>query len=491
MVLLAGIAMPFSFAPYSMWFLPFFALAALYWSVQNVPLKLAWKLGLVFGLGYFAFGVYWIYHSVRLFGDAPAVLAVAMTALFVLVMALFPACVCAVYATLRVRGSWVLSNALLFSGLWLFAELLRGFIFGGFPWLLVGYSQIDTFFSGYAPVFGVFSISWLVVFMAAAGCELVAQRQWINRTLIATCVAIVVVTGIALATKIWTADQQQSLQMRLVQGNIKQELKFSRRRLEESLKMYQDLTLRAPPETQLVVWPETAIPTLFANVDARLRPFVEEMSARGTDVISGGFYRDENDKAYNSVRQLGGDRALYSKGHLVPFGEFMPFRTLLQPIARFVQIPMSDLSAAPAPARALAVADWDIGISICYEDVFGTEMRSTLPDAQLLINVSNDAWFGDSSAPHQHQEMARMRAREFERAMVRVTNTGITSVIDYRGQIHDSIAFGVQGTIDASIPLRTEATPYVSLGDLPMWILSGVTLILGVVFRFMHRPRAC
>jgi len=360
--LLAGIAMPFSFAPYSLWLLPFLSIAVLYSIVKSASGKQAWGYGLVFGAGYFLFGVYWIFYSVRLFGGAAASLAVAMTVLFAMIMALFPALVCLLHSKIRAPSKFALSNAFVFAGLWVVSELLRGWIFGGFPWLLVGYTQIDSVFSGYAPVLGVFTISWIVVFIACSLCVLVTEKNRVTRMFCALCTMLLAVSAALLAPIVWTQGSDEVLNLRLVQGNIKQELKFSRERLDQSLETYQALTRSAPDGTQLVIWPETAIPTLFANVDEAIAEFVQEMSLRGVEVLSGGFYRDAEGKAYNSVRQLGGDKALYSKTHLVPFGEFMPFRTVLEPIARFVQIPMSDLSAAPTPAQALKVRDWHVDL---------------------------------------------------------------------------------------------------------------------------------
>lgn len=479
--------MPFSFAPYSLWPLAFVSISLLYFVLLDVKPARAARLGFVYGLAYFALGVYWIYYSVRLFGDAVAPLAIAMTALFVVVMAVFPCMSCALFAWLRSARQNAILNAFVFAGCWLGFELMRGWVFGGFPWLLVGYSQIDSVFVSFAPILGVLAISWVVVLLAACLVVLLLEKNRSTRAIVAVLLVVLTVSAAALSPIVWTQDRAETLPLRLIQGNIKQELKFSRERLDESLSTYIRLSEAAPDNTKLVIWPETAIPTLFTNVDKAIEPFVKGMTARGIDVLSGGFHRNDEGLNFNSFRQLGGERALYAKGHLVPFGEFMPFRSLLEPIAQFVQIPMSDLSAAPRPAKALRVQGESLGISICYEDVFGVEMRSTLPDASMLINVSNDAWFGDSSAPHQHQEMARMRAREFERSMVRVTNTGISSTIDYRGNVLKSIPFAEQGTIDASVELRAGATPYVTLGNIPVWVITALSLLAGY---FVRRKRA-
>ncbi len=264
----------------------------------------------------------------------------------------------------------------------------------------------------------------------------------------------------------------------MVQANIPQELKFSRERLRNSLEQYTRLSFEnLKPETQLIVWPETAIPTFYQNVAEAMRPFERQLQAQNIELLTGVFSA-EADRSYNSVMQLGSQQSIYQKRHLVPFGEFMPFRFLLEPINRFINIPMSDLSAGDGPHKPLAVAGEQIGISICYEDVFGEEMRAVLPEATMLINVSNDAWFGTHMAPHQHEQMAQMRARELGRPLVRVTNTGVSSAIDYLGRISERIPQNQQGVLDVTVTPRTGLTPYARTGNYPMAIISLLFIVL-------------
>lgn len=476
--LIAGIALPFAFAPYELWPLAFVSCAVFFAMCQNVTHRQALVRGMLFGLGYFGFGVYWIYFSVHLFGGAIVPLSIFVTFLFVSLLTVFPVLIAWIYSFFNLTRFSVFS-AVIFASVWSALELLRGWLFGGFPWLLVGYSQIDTVFSGYAPVFGVYGIGWLVVFCASLVMSVLFSGRRLTRVPGALLLAVLCVAAAVLNPIEWSTPKDTTLAMRLVQGNIKQEMKFSRERLESSLQTYAAMSRAAPADTQVVVWPETAIPTYFDRVDNVLAPFVQEMEGRGAEILSGGFHRDENGQSYNSFRQLGGDKALYNKRHLVPFGEFMPFRFILDHVSRFIVIPMSDLTAGTGPVTPLAIHGEQLGISICYEDVFGEEMRASLPASTVLVNVSNDAWFGDSSAPHQHQEMARMRAREFSRPLMRVTNTGITSAITHRGEVTDSIPQMTAGALDLSVTPRTGATPYVALGNLPVIGLNLVLLLVG------------
>lgn len=476
--------MPFAFAPYGLWPLAFLSTAVLYALVEDAEPGTALRLGWFFGLGYFGLGVYWVFYSIHLFGSAVAPLAATLTAAFVLVMSLFPLAICWLFARLHPGRQPALVRVVVFATLWLGSELLRDWLFGGFPWLALGYSQIDSVFAGYAPVLGVYGISLLVVLIAGFLVILLNPPSRPQRVGAALGLALLAGVAAALVPIEWTQPKTDPLQVRLVQGNIQQEMKFSRERLETSLVTYMDLSRTAPAETELIVWPETAIPTYFQRVEEVLEPFAEEMLSRGTEVLSGGFYRDEQNRAYNSYRQLGGEKALYRKRHLVPFGEFMPFRFVLDYVAHFIVIPMSDLSPGPTPVEPMIVHGEALGISICYEDVFGGEMRELLPASGILVNASNDAWFGDSVAPHQHQEIARMRSREFARPLIRVTNTGISASIDYRGRIVDSIAHDTLGVLDVSVMPRTGATPYVHYGNLPLLALVVlVLLVAGIAAR--------
>lgn len=492
LLLLAGVAMTLSFAPFNWSVLSWLSLFYLFHVVNRLSPKQGLKAGWWYGFGYFGVGVHWIYNSVSLFGGAVLPLAVAVTLLFVLVMTVFPAVT--VWAYLRLRGSYRgLLNAVLFASIWLISELLRGKIMGGFPWLLVGYTQTSTLLAGLAPVIGVYGMSFVWVWLACAfvpagysdkkthvGLDQAQRLKQSLRQLLPLLggVAILAVAVSALSRVQFTQPKDTELGIRMVQASIPQELKFSRERLRNSLEQYTRLSFENPnPETQLIIWPETAIPTYYDRVASAMLPFENQLRAQNIELLTGVF-TEEAGRSYNSVRQLGSAAAVYEKRHLVPFGEFMPFRFLLEPISRFIHIPMSDLSAGDGPHEPLAIVGEKIGISICYEDVFGEEMRAVLPEATLLINVSNDAWFGTYMAPHQHEQMAQMRARELGRPLVRVTNTGVSSAIDYLGRISERIPQNKQGVLDVSVTPRTGLTPYARTGNYPIAILSLIFIAL-------------
>ncbi|ASJ72151.1 apolipoprotein N-acyltransferase [Granulosicoccus antarcticus] len=475
----SGLILPLSFAPTHWWLLAILTVMTLYGLIQQATPRQALWLGWLFGLGYFGIGVHWVYFSLHLFGAAIAPLAALLTLVFVLVMTVFPALSCWLWARFRLADA-SLRNALLFASIWVLSELLRGKLMDGFPWILIGYSQTSGPLGDFAPLVGVYGISFLVVLLATM-LLVVLAGSWKQRAGAITSISAVALVAWVAGTLSFSAPAGDPLTVRLVQANIAQEMKFSPERLNHALKLYASMTSQdGLKDVDLVVWPETAIPTYFDRVESAMSPFIASMEARGVDVLSGGFQRDGDD-VYNAVRQLGGERAVYRKRHLVPFGEYMPLRFVLDFAARFIDIPMSDLAAGRGPYVPIKLQGTSVGVSICYEDVYGEEMRALLPESQMMVNVSNDAWFGDSAAPRQHEQKARMRAREFARPLVRVTNTGISSAMDFKGNILGRIEHDTQGILDVQIQPRSGMTPYARTGNWPVFILA-LILCLGIAW---------
>ncbi len=488
--LVAGAALSFSFAPWEWWPLAPLSVLALYALLQPLAPGRAALTGFAFGLGYFGLGVNWVYHSLHIFGGAAAAFAVFLTGLLIVVEALF--ITGATWAWARLRSTAraptgyrsAALDAWLFAAAWSMSELARNVFMGGFPWILVGYSQTSGPLGALAPAVGVYGIGFLLIGATASLLPTASPATRRSRIVGIASVAGLCVLGLGAQALSFSAPKDTVLGVRLAQANIAQEMKFSPERLQRSLREYLELTLAdLPGDIDVVVWPETAIPTSFERVEGALAPWVQEFESRGIDVLAGGFER-EGEESWNAVRQLGGERQSYRKRHLVPFGEYMPLRGLLEGLAAFIQIPGSDLSAGTGPHVPMRVAGESIGLSICYEDVFGEEMRALVPEAGVLVNVSNDAWFGDSAAPHQHEQKARMRARELARPMIRVTNTGVSSSIAYDGTVEGRIAQNEKGTLDVRVVPRTGTTWYARTGNWPVFVLAVLTVAAAFGARF-------
>lgn len=481
---LAGVAAVFGFAPFGLFLLPILALAALFWmwSRTERPAQAAW-LGFAFGMGLFGVGIHWIYIALHEYGYMHPVLAALATALFAAVNAALPAL--AGYAQARFRASASVRLLLVMPAIWMLAEWLRGLLFTGFPWLVMGYSQVPNgALAGFAPVLGVYGISLLVAL--SAGMALVVWRAPASRLGTTVLFALVALWlgGTALSFVAWTQPQGEPLKVSLLQGNIAQDQKFDEGALVGTLETYRRLAQGS--DARLLVMPETALPLLRQNVPEYYETLLrDQMRRNGGDILIGTFEK-EHGSYYNSVYTLGSaDSQHYRKNHLVPFGEFIPLRGALGWLINDVlNIPMGDLASGGAHQPPLAVAGQQVAVDICYEDAFGEEIIHALPQATLLVNVTNDAWYGDSHAAMQHNQLSQMRALETGRMMLRATNTGVTSIIGTDGRIRAMLPQHEEGALTAEVQGYAGATPYVLWGNGAVLVL--VVLMLGAAWRLMQ-----
>ena len=473
----AGASTVLAFAPFGFAPLAVVALALLF-HLWRYPARdgLGGWLGYAFGLGLMGFGVFWIRISIAQFGGANIMLAVSATILFVLFMALYFAL--AGWLAGRLRGDsdtvWLW---LVLPAVWVLVEWLRGWLLTGFPWLALGYSQIDMPLVGYAPLAGVYLVS-LVVALSAALLNL-----WPRVPAMLALIGLWV-GGAVLQQINWVEADGEPLRVSLLQGAIPQEQKWLRSMQGPSLKLYLDMTA-AVPDSRLVIWPETAVPGFVSEFEMQLlQPLHERLSAEGRDVLLGIVDGDPDGAYYNTMLSLGSSgRGHYHKRHLVPFGEYLPFDAFTRPVLDFLRIPMSDFTSGGDGRPLITLAGHPAGINICYEDAYGNEVVRGLPEAAFLVNASNDAWFGDSLAPHQHLEIARMRAVETRRFLLRATNTGVSAIIDQHGRLRGSSPQFAKATLtDDIIPLRG-ATPYTLWGNSAVVVLALALLLAAAWLR--------
>lgn len=446
--------------------------------------RAAFLAGWLFGLGFFLAGVSWVYVSLNRFGAMPAPLAAFATLGFCAFLALFPALAGWVQARLAQPNL----RPLAIPPLWVLAEWLRGSVLTGFPWLSAGYAAIDTPLAGYAPLGGVYLLSFLTVSAAALLWMIAAGRA---RWAAAAGFAAIGVGGAALQTVAWTTPAAHPVTVSLLQGNVPQGLKFDPARYERTLETY--ARLAEASRARLIVLPETALPRFLDLVDPAYIERLKAVAVRnGGDLLLGVPLRRQRrpgDTApgayFNSVISLGvSPSASYDKVHLVPFGEFVPpgFGWILA----VLKIPLSDFSRGGALQRPMAVAGERVAVNICYEDAYGDEIARRLHDATLLVNVSNMAWFGESLAPGQHLQIARMRALETGRMVLTATNTGITAAIAADGRVLAQLPQYTEGRLEAQARGRSGATPYARLRDMPVLALC-LALFFGLTLRARSR----
>ncbi len=473
----AGALLPLGFAPFGAWWLVPLLLAGLFalWEGQ-VPRAAAMR-GLVFGIAAFAGGTYWTYISVHGFAGTPAWLAVLLSAALVLASAAHVAA--AGWLAARCRVSAALRWCLCWPAAYVAMEWLRGWIFTGFPWLSLGYGQIEGPLSAWAPVLGVYGVSFLTAVVAGLLLSMVRGSER-ERLLVVAAASLLVAGTWALTGRSWTAPDGPPMAVALVQGSITQDRKWLPEQRLPTMALYRDLTLGLA-DTELVVWPEVAVPTAADRVEGYLQELQAAAAERGMQILLGIIVNDfERDRFHNSLLSIGVASGVYHKRHLVPFGEFFPVPDFVRNWMRMMNLPYRDVAPGSRDQPPLVAGDVQLAPSICYEDAFGAEQLDFLPASGLLVNVSNDAWFGDSIAAHQHLEMARMRSLETGRMMLRSTNTGITALIAADGAIMSRLPQFETGVLTGEVQPRSGATPFVRTGNVPVVLVALLALWLGI-----------
>lgn len=472
----AGAAMVAGFAPLGLWPLAILAPAALVHLWLGAPhAARAALVGFAFGLGLFGVGVSWVYVSLNRFGGMPAPLAALATLGFCCVLALYPAAVGYLQARL-IRGD-ARRACIAIPVLWTLSEWLRGWLLTGFPWLATGYAFAPSPLAGFAPLGGVYAVT-LAAWIAAGlvWCALSTPRRALGWALAAAVFAL----GAVFDRIEWTRPSGAPLHFALLQGAIPQQMKFDEAHYARILATYERLAEES--SAQLIVIPETALPRFLDRIEPGYLDRLEAIARRnGGDLLLGVPLRDAPERYFNSAISLGvSPRQRYDKVHLVPFGEFVPpgFGWVLS----VLRIPLSDFTAGSPRQRPLQIAGQRIAVSVCYENSFGEEVLRQLPEATLLVNLSNVAWFGDSLAPAQHLQIGQMRAIETRRAMLTATNTGRTALIARDGEHIVAPPF-VEGRLDFHASGYVGATPYVLAGNVPVVALALALLAAAALLR--------
>jgi len=482
---LLGCLMTTAFAPFGMSLLvPVLLLPLLYVYVSVSPRDAGW-LSFCFGFGLFLSGTYWIYISVVVFGEAPAWIALVLMLGLVLIMSAWLFLAGWLISRFAQGEPWLL--LLVAPASWVFIEWLRGWVLTGFPWLAIGYSQVDSLLAGWAPVIGVYGVSFMAMLSTTA--ILVAiMTDGRQRGVAIAIFALPLLAGGILKLVEWTDANGAPVKSTIVQAGISQAEKWLPERLRPTLDFYREAAARAS-DSELVVWPEVAIPSLDDRVEPYIRALQADTGSSGRSIVFGILERDESRgeaKIYNSVMLVSGDRRqAYRKRHLVPFGEYFPVPPRVREWMRMMSLPHNDLAAGDDVQPLLEAGNGEkLAVAICYEDAYGAEQLYALPDASILVNVSNDAWFGDSIAPHQHLEIARMRSLEVGRAAIRATNTGVSAFISHTGKVLDSGAQFEPVVLTMEVQPRKGSTPYASTGNLPV-----IGFCLLVIAGFWARSR--
>ena len=516
-LLSSGALQTFSLAPFGFWLLGPLSIVIILLVTRalNAP-SLNFKgffYGWIFGLGLFGSGASWVYVSIHTYGHAPPFLAGSLTLFFVLGLALFPALSFFIYG--RLKTSSKTGNAILFTSCWVIGDLFRTYFLTGFPWLFLGYAHLDTPLAGWIPILGIYGLTAITVasgialyFSASLAIKALPffikgkthhlpskfRSHYHPKTIAFKLSFIFLVSlfwfkGPFLNTIEWTTEIDKELKVAVIQTNIPQEEKWKPSQRRKTLILLEQMTAEAW-ESDLILWPETAVPLLYDQA----RPFIEQMSeeakSHNSNIISGLPFRksdaDNNSQIlHNSIISFGQGEGLYHKQKLVPFGEYVPLQDLLRGLIAFFDLPMSDFRTGSSDQLPLSSFDYHVAPFICYEVVYPDFVSQNVKGSEFLLTISNDSWFGASIGPLQHLEMAQMRAAENRRYMIRGTNNGISAVIDNYGAIIDQSEQFVRTTLYSQIKPFQGETPFMKYGSWPVGILSALSMI----FCFIQRKR--
>lgn len=486
---LLGAVQVFAFAPFQQWWVLYPSFVGLFFLLKNSQLnrKRFFWVSFTFNLAMFIATIHWIYVSMDLFGGMPSIVSGFLIVLLCAYLALFPTF--ALWLTNKIpTRSMSIKLLLVFPSCWLMMDWVRGWFLTGFPWAYLGYSHADTPLSGFAPVFGVQGIT-LAILLICGAISLLLMKQ--SRVLSITLIISLISIAYALKSISYTT-LQAPIKVALVQGNIDQNDKWKADQLYPSLFKYLDLSNAGDHEDhkgELIIWPESAIAALELDMQRFLQPVSQEFEKQGKTLITGIIsYNLKNNEYFNSIIMLGKlpkgqgysqtSPNRYQKHQLLPIGEFVPFEDILRPLAPYFNLPMSSFQRGDEIQHNLQSDHSTLAPALCYEIAFPELLRKNMHlDTGFILTLSNDAWFGDSIGPDQHLEIARMRAIEFGRPMLRSTNNGITAIYSRTGEELGRLPVNTAAVLRREIQPALGQTPYQRFGQAPLFIFCFTSFI--------------
>lgn len=490
-LVVAGALQTLTLSPFQWWWLgPVSLLLILLASVPLAPHKL-FRAGWFTGLGIFGSGASWVYISISEHGNTSVPLAILLTALFVAGLALFHAI--AFWGWGKLAKESLVRRLLLFPAIWILGDWVRSWLLTGFPWLYLGNAHVDGPLGGFAPLVGVHGVTfWITVTSVAiySAWWLVLNKRTANAVIVAVLALIPWVTGPTLSKIEWTSVSDEAVTFASMQGNIPQQIKWDPDFLRDQIVVYLGLT-EEQWDTDLILWPETAIPIPQDQAGKIIEHIAEELGDNSTLITGIPWYgfsnRIEDFTFHNSIMAIGNGEGMYHKQKLVPFGEYVPLQQWLRGLIGFFDLPMSSFSRGPADQPPLIANGRRIMPFICYEVAYPDFVARNARGTDLLLTISNDGWFGDSIGPLQHLQIARMRALETGRYMLRGTNNGVTAIIDHKGQLAETIPQFERAVLTGEVYVASGSTPYMQTGSWPVLTLA-LILIVFVRERIIPKP---
>ena len=462
-IILAGILYVLSFPPFNFKFLIYISLIIFISLILKQSKNNAMISSFIYGLTIFSLGASWIFNSIYMYGNAGIVISFIITLIFILMQSSY-FLIIGFFVNRDYFEHTNIFSMLAPASFIVLVEFIRSYFFTGFPWLIIGYSQIHTIFNSMYPLFGSYFVSFITVFISTflATMFVYKKKSIHNKPIL---ISIILILAIFQYNKSWVEDSNEIFSFAIIQPNIKQNEKFKASNLNEIKDRY--ISLSREVKTELIIMPETALPTVYRSSSSFYR---DEILKQSNSLISGIFRKDKN-HIFNSMLLLDKTEQFYDKRHLVPFGEYTPLASMLAPLANILAIPMSTLSSGGLDQDIFTFKSFKLIPIICYESAYSSLIKTNNDDYSVIVNLSNDSWFGNSFAPHQHLQITQVRAIEFQRNLLRAANTGISAHINKHGVIIEKLNYNTSGVIQSDIIATKGSTPFSRFGDYPVLML--------------------
>ena len=489
----AGLLLPCGFAPIHMPGLAILGIALLFAQLNQKTLKQSFQTGFVFGLGFFGLGISWLYVSIHNYGHLNPPLSALITFIFVAYLAIFPGLVAMLYQRLTIehspynalrrnlKGQWaLLFNCFLFSSIWCLGEFLRASFLTGFPWLLVGVGQFDSPLKYLLPIIGVFGVGFVTCLAATClATSLETPRNKRHRWIIAS--VVILIAPLLLKNHQWTKTHSPEVSVGVIQANISMRDKWDENLFWKILQGYEHEATQLIGKKQLIIMPESAIPVPINYVSDFLNDLDQRAKQGGSAILFGiPEPTPSDDRAYyNTLASVGQAQGSYSKQHLVPFGEFIP--QAFKKLSHLLELPPANLKSGASQQPLVTVQNHPIASLICYEVAYPQLLRNQLPAAEWIVSISDDGWFGHSLAVYQQLQMSQALSMQTGRYQIVANNDGLSSVINAQGDVVDSLPVFSSGILNASIRPATGASPWVTLGDMPIFLIGLLIVIISTL----------
>ncbi|HJL79876.1 MAG: apolipoprotein N-acyltransferase [Gammaproteobacteria bacterium] len=482
--LILSLAYLLGFEPFGYRFIGLLSVSILFYFALKLEERKAALLFFLFGFFLYCFGLYWLYISIHTVSGAPKVLALVLIGLLSVYLSFFHSVFGFFFVKLhrKISNEWI-SLLFIAPSLWVLLEITRGYLLTGFPWFSLGYMESARLISSWAPIGGVYLVSLIMAMMASAILLIFLKKRVIGSSII----IIAIVSSYFLSMHDWTIRSIESpFRVALVQGNIQQDRKWLKSEFENTLTHYAS-SLEDLEGIDLVIWPEVAIPSLKRNVESYLQYLETQMIEKDIRMLILGINtQDDSGRVYNSMISLGAEKNIYQKRHLVPFGEYFPVTERIRSWMRSMNLPSRDISQGDNKQEHFHLGDLSMAPSICYEDIFGSDLLDFFPQSDVLINITNNAWFGQSIASAQHLQMSRMRAIESGRYLLRSTNTGISAIIDPKGKMQVTSRPYEYSVITGNFFPMEGRTLYMLWGDAFSLLLSIFLMTMGAIIGMLR-----